>query len=193
MYCNTPQVQGWFWYLAVPKFKVFFSSPRNKEIMTCKRIWSNCQHLFELKAWGLVPGHLQGQLFATKSYYNNNKQPMIFKFFILLLQISPEHVKFSCKWTESKSVTEVRFAVLAIANGWDGWLSKWSIIKCESLKISFVLIFYFPQLMFSWRQEDWTTRHLPSVMYGWAFMQEELIIFGVPKLQYCFGTFFPSS
>ncbi len=42
---------------------------------------------------------------------------MIFKFFILLLQISPEHVKFSCKWTESKSVTEVRFAVLAIANG----------------------------------------------------------------------------
>jgi hypothetical protein len=61
-----------------------------------------------------------GQLFATKSYYynnNNNKQPMIFKFFILLLQISPKQVKFSCKWTESKSLTEVGFAVLAFASG----------------------------------------------------------------------------
>ncbi len=108
--------------------------------MTCKRIWSNCQHLFELKAWGLVPGHLRGHFLqpkaTTTTTTTTNNQ-----WFYSFTSNFPKHMKFSCKWTESKSVTEVRFAVLAIANGWDGWLSKWSIIKCESLKVSFVWFF----------------------------------------------------
>ncbi len=143
VYCNTPQVHGWFWYLAVPKSKVFFPAPETKKLWPVREFGPivSTYLSWKLEAWFQV---ISGGTFCNQKLLLQQQQQQTTNDFQILYSFTsnfPKHMKFSCKWTESKSVTEVRFAVLAIANGWDGWLSKWSIIKCESLKVSFVWFF----------------------------------------------------